>query len=53
MNIIYYDSYHTVIRNRDEKEDDEEHDNVNIYLWDDIIMANYGIGIKPRETIVS
>ena len=50
MNIIYFDLYDTVTKNRDEKE--EEDDNNGDYLYNSIIVPNYDIGIKPRGTIL-
>ena len=53
MNINYYDLYYTVIKNRDEKEnvnDQYENDYTN---YEDFIIPNHNISIKPRETILS
>ena len=53
MNINYHDLYYTVIKTRDENKDidnqyeSDENDYIN---FNDIIILNYYIEIKPRET---
>ena len=48
MNIVYYDLYYTVIKNRDEKEIvDNQYENDYISFID-VIISNR----KPRETIL-
>ena len=55
MNIIYYDLYHTIIKNRDDKEivenkyENKEVDYINL---NDFNTPNHNISIKPRETIL-
>ena len=49
MNIIYYDLYHTVIKNRKQTVNDNENDYIS---FNDFITPNHYIGIKPRETIL-
>ena len=49
MNIIYYDLYYTVIKNRDENKDIDNNDYI---IFNDIITPNHYVGIKPRETIL-
>ena len=53
MNINYYDLYYTVIKNRKEKEvvDDDGYEN-DYNNFNDFIIPNHYIGIKPRETIL-
>ena len=52
MNINCYDSYYTVIKNRDEKEIvDNQYENDENDKFNDII-PNHNITIKPRETII-
>ena len=56
MNINYYDLYYTVIKNRNEKGNEEKQDIIDVdesdYInFNDIIPNNY-IGIKPRETLL-
>ena len=54
--INYYDLYYTVIKNRDEKEkvknkkEKNEKDYIN---YEDFIIPDYDISIKPRETILN
>ena len=53
MNINYYDLYYTIIKNIREKGDVEEQyeNNENDYInFDDIIIPNHNILIKPRES---
>ena len=55
MNINYYDLYYTVIKVRDENKDiDNQYENDdNDYInFNNFIIPNYNIGIKPRETIL-
>ena len=55
MNIISVDLYYTVFKNRDEKEIviDEYHKTENDYnIFDDFIIPNHNISIKPREAIL-
>ena len=50
MNINYYDSYYTVIKSRDGKNENSENDYNN---FNDIITTpHHYVGIKPRETIL-
>ena len=49
MNINYFDLYYTVIKNRDDKNENNENDYIN---FNDFITPNHYIGIKPRETII-
>ena len=54
MNINYYDLYYTNIKTRDENKDiDNQYENdENDYInFNDYIIPNHYIGIKPRETI--
>ena len=49
MNINYYDLYYTVKKVRDENRDiDNQYEND----YNDFIIPNHYIGIKPRETIL-
>ena len=49
MNINYYDLYHTVTKNRDEKENvDDQYEN-DIISLNDVIIPNHYVGIKGRE----
>ena len=53
MTINYYDLYHT--ENRDDKEvvNNKYEDNEDEYInYDDFIIPNTSISIKPRETIL-
>ena len=55
MNINYYDLFYTVIKNRNEKGDVEEQydNNENDYInFNDFIIPNHNISIKPRETLL-
>ena len=55
MNINYYDLYYTVIRTRDENKDIDnqyESDENDYIKFNDIIIPNHYIEIKPRETIM-
>ena len=54
MNTNYFDLYYNFYKNRDDKQEEEINTNESTinYLYDSIIMPNYGIGIKPRETIL-
>ena len=48
MNINFYDLYYTVIKTRDQKDNNEnQYKNFN-----DFMTPNHYIGIKPRETIL-
>ena len=47
MNTTFYDLYHTVIKNKDEKGSVD-----NKYENDFFITPNRYIGIKPRKTIL-
>ena len=50
MNINYYDLYYTVIKNRNEKEiEDNQYENY-YSNFEDFIIPNHFISIKPRET---
>ena len=49
MKINYYDIYYTVIKTRDDNNDNKENDFFN---FKDFITANHFIGIKPRKTIL-
>ena len=52
MNINYYDLYYTVIKNREEK-DIEDNQYENDYInFNDFITPNHNISFKPRETIL-
>ena len=44
--------YHTVIKNRDEKEVVEKEYENDYTHFNDFIALNHSIGIKPRETIL-
>ena len=46
MNIKYYVLYYTVIKTRDENDNNEN----NFTIFNDFITPNHYIGIKPRET---
>ena len=53
MNINYYDLYYTVIKKRKEKNNvvDTYDNNENDYFnFNDFIIANQNISIKPRES---
>ena len=50
MNIIYYDLYYTVIKNRDDINDTYENIENDFFNFNDFITPNPYIGIKPRET---
>ena len=55
MNINYYDSYYTVIKNRDENKDIDnqyEGNDIDYINFKDFITPNHNVGIKPRETIL-
>ena len=53
MNTNYYDLYYTVIKNRDQKEIDNDVDHKNDYInFNDFITPNHYVGIKPRETML-
>ena len=54
MNIDYYNLYYTVIKTRDENENEiVNNNNENDYFnFNDIITPNHYVGIKPRETIL-
>ena len=45
MKINYYDLYYTIMKNRDEKEEEE------LVEYDNNYNCLYDIGIKPREKI--
>ena len=47
MNKSYYDLFQTVIKNKDEM---KRKKNVIFFLYDNFIMPNSDMGIKPRET---
>ena len=55
MNIKYYDLFYTVIENRDDteirniKNQNNENDD---FIYEDFIIPNVNISIKPRETIL-
>ena len=52
MNINYYDSYYTVIKNRDENEivvDKSENIENDYNSLNDVIIPNHYVGIKGRE----
>ena len=55
MNNNYYDLYYTVIKSRDYREmtinKNEKHESVYIN-YEDFIIPNHNISIKPRETIL-
>ena len=49
MNINYYDSYYTVIKNKDEnKVVNDQYDDDYISL-NDVFISNHYVGIKGRE----
>ena len=48
MNFNYYDLYYTVIKTRDENEDNEK----DYIKFNDFITPNYYVGINSRETIL-
>ena len=52
MNIIHYDLYYTVIKNRDDKNDIYENIENDVFNFNDFITPNLHIGFKPRETIL-
>ena len=55
MKVKYYDLYYTVIKIRDEKKfvKNKNENNESIYLnYEDFIMPNHKISIKPRETFL-
>ena len=47
MHINYYDLYYTVIKTRDENDNENDYTNFN-----DFITPNHYVGIKPREIIL-
>ena len=49
MNINYYDLYYTVIKTRDDKNENNENEFIN---FNDFITPYHNISIKPRETIL-
>ena len=50
MNINYYDLYYTDIKNGDEKEIvDNQYEN-DFFNYEDFVIPNLNISIKPRET---
>ena len=49
MNIIHYELYYTVNKNRDENKVKDNNDYTKLI---DIITPNHYVGIKPRETIL-
>ena len=52
MNIIFYDIYYTVIKNRAEKQivNDECENDYNSF--NDFITPNHNLSTNPRETIL-
>ena len=52
MNINYYDLYYTLIKNRNEKDNEEEQKEIlNDYInFNDFINPNHNISLKPLET---
>ena len=53
MKINYYDLYFTVVKSRDEKEILNDVENENDYNnYEDFIIPNHNISIKPRETML-
>ena len=52
LNINYYDSFFTVIKNREEKQNVIDKDDENDYNNFNDIIPNHYVGIKPRETIL-
>ena len=51
MNIIYYDLYYTVLKNRDDNEIVNNNEN-DYSIFNDFKTPNLYIGIEPRETIL-
>ena len=53
MNINYFDLYYTAIKKRDDEEivnkKNEKIEN-DYFNYEDFIMPNHNISIKPRET---
>ena len=49
MNNNYYDLYYTVIKTRDDNNDNKENDYIS---FNDFITPNHYIGIKPSETTI-
>ena len=52
MNNNYYDLYYTVIKTRDDDNDNGENDENDFINFHEFITPNHYIGIKPRETIL-
>ena len=55
MNMKYYDLYYTVIKNIDDKEavnDEYENYEIDYITYEDFIIPNHNISIKPHETIL-
>ena len=54
MKKTYYEFYYTIIKNRGGKQEQEldKYDNVISYLYDEIIMPTYNLGIKRGETLL-
>ena len=57
INNNYYDLYYTVIKKRKEKDYEEEQkeivDDENVYNnFNDIVIPNHYVGVRPRETIL-
>ena len=55
ININYYDLYYTVVKTRDENKDIDnryENEDNDYIIFNDIIIPNHFVGIKPRETIL-
>ena len=55
MNNTYYELYYNVNKNRDEKElvnGEYENNEIHYINYNDFILPNHHVGIKPRETIL-
>ena len=52
MNIIYYDLYYTVIKNRDENEIVDYKYEIDYINFNDFITPNHYIGIENNNEII-
>ena len=52
MDINYYDLYYTVIKNRKEKDFEDNQCENDYFNFNDFITPNHSIGIRPRETLL-
>ena len=52
MNNSYYDLYYTIIKTRKGKNIQDDKNEIDYNIFNDFIIPNFYIGIKPRETIL-